>query len=206
MFIKHRGIAPRIDPSAYVAPTATVVGNVSIGPMAKVMFGAVINSEGSQIGIGNNVIISENAAIRATGEGDKDHPVDIGEYVFIGPHATILGAKLEPCCYIATGATILQGAEIRTGSVVAVGALVHANAVIPKDYFVPPHMIAIGDPVQLFSPDQKDELAKAIMSVGFAKVAFNMEASGKSRAEIYREAVMVRSGEYEAHFQDRIEE
>jgi len=45
MLIEHRGIAPQIDPSAYVAPTATIVGNVNVGPKAKIMFGAVINFE-----------------------------------------------------------------------------------------------------------------------------------------------------------------
>ncbi len=204
MIIKHRGIEPQIDPSAYIAPTATVVGNVNIGPKTKVMFGAVINSEGSRICIGRDTIVSENAVIRATGEGDKDHPVEIGENVFIGPHSTILGAMLEPCSYIATGATILQGAKICSGSVVTVGALIHANTIIPKDFFVSPYMIAVGNPVQLFSPEQKDEIGKAIMSVGFANVAFNIDVSGKSRAEIYRETTLVRSKEYEAHFTDQI--
>jgi carbonic anhydrase/acetyltransferase-like protein (isoleucine patch superfamily) len=84
MIIKHRGIEPQIDPSAYIAPTATIVGNVSMGMKAKVMFGAVVNSEGAKISIGENAIISENTVIRATAEGNKDHPVNIGDNVFIG--------------------------------------------------------------------------------------------------------------------------
>lgn len=204
MIIKHRGIEPQIEPTAYVAPTATIVGDVRIAAKTKVMFGAVINSEGSKITIGENGVISENVVIRATAEGNKDHPVNIGDHVFIGPHSTILGANLEPCSYIATGATILQGAKIGSGSVVTVGALIHANTVIPKDFFVPPNMIAVGEPVQLFSPDQKEEIEKAIMSVGFANVAFNIDATGKSRAEIYKETTLVRSREYEAHSEDQI--
>jgi len=204
MIIKHRGIEPTIDPSAYVAPTAAIIGDVKIGAHAKVMFGAVTNSEGSRICIGENVIISENVVIRATAAGNKDHPINIGDNVFIGPHSTILGATLEPCSYIATGATVLQGAKICSGAVITVGALIHANTLIPKDFFVPPNMIAIGDPVQLFSPDQKQEIGKAIVSVGFAHVAFNIETSGKSRAEIYKETTLVRSKEYEAHFSDKI--
>jgi len=204
MIIKHRGVEPQIDPSAYVAPTATIVGNVKIGARTKVMFGAVLNSEGAEIHVGENAIISENAVIRATASGNKDHPVNIGDNVFIGPQATILGATLESCSYIATGVTILQGAQISSGSVVTVGALVHANAVIPKDFFVPPNMIAVGEPVQIYSPDQTEEVGKAIMSVGFAGVAFNIDASGKSRAEIYKETTLVRSKEYEAHSSDQI--
>ena len=49
MIIKHRGIEPDIDPTAYVAPNATIIGNVQVGAHAKVMFGAVINSEGSSV-------------------------------------------------------------------------------------------------------------------------------------------------------------
>ena len=204
MIIKHRGIEPQIDPSAYIAPTATIVGNVRIGAKTKVMFGAVINSEGSKVIIGENTIISENAVIRATAEGNKDHPVNIGDNVFIGPHSTILGANLEPCSYIAASATILQGAKVCSGSVVTVGAIVHANSTIPKDFFVPPNMTAVGDPVQLFSPDQAEEVGKAIMSVGFANVAFNINPTGKSRDEIYKETTRVRSHEYKAHFEDKI--
>jgi carbonic anhydrase/acetyltransferase-like protein (isoleucine patch superfamily) len=206
MIIKHRGIEPQIDPTAYVAPTATIVGDVCIGAKAKIMFGAVINSEGSKISVGENAIVSENVVIRATAEGSTDHPVNIGDHVFIGPHTTILGATLDPCTYIATGATVLQGAQISSGSVVTVGALIHANTLIPKDFFVPPNMIAVGNPVQLLSPDQKEEIGRAIISVGFAKVAFNIDVEGKSRAEIYKESTSVRSKEYEAHLSDRVTE
>jgi len=206
MIIRHRGIEPQVDHTAYVAPTATLVGDVRIGARAKIMFGAVINSEGSRVTIGENVIISENVVIRATAEGNRDHAVTIGDHVFIGPHATILGAELEPGTYIATGATILQGAKVRSGAVVTVGALVHANTLIPEVFFVPPNTIAVGDPVELFSPDQREEVGKAIMAVGFAGVAFNIDPAGKTREEIYRETTLVRSREYEAHFSDLIEE
>ena len=97
----------------------------------------------------------------------------------------------------------MQGAKVYSGAVVTVGAIVHANTIIPKDYFVPPNMAAVGNPVQLFSPDQVAEVGKAIMSVGFANVAFNINPTGKSRAEIYKETTLVRSKEYEAHFDDK---
>ena len=204
MLIKHRGIEPYIDPSAYIAPTATIIGNVTIGAKTKVMFGAIINSEGSKVTIGETTIISENAVIRAASTGTKEHFISIGKNVFIGPHTTILGAILEPCCYIATSVTVLQGAKICSGSVVAVGALVHANAVIPQDFFVPPHTIAIGDPVQVYSPHEKEKIVTAITSMGFSKVAFNVDATGKMRAEVYREITEVRSDEYEEHLSDKI--
>ncbi len=154
MIIKHRGFEPQIDPSVYLAPTATVIGKVTIGANTKVMFGAVINSEGSEICIGGNVIISENTVIRATADGNQNHSVNIGDNVFIGPQSTILGANLASCSYIATGATILQGAKINSGAVVTVGALVHANTFIPKG-FCAAKQYRSRKPVQLFSPDQR---------------------------------------------------
>ncbi len=204
MIIKHRGIEPKIDSSSYVAPTATIIGNVSIAAKTKIMFGAVINSEGSKVTIGTGSVISENAVIRATAEGNREHSIEIGDHVFIGPHSTVLGALIESSCYVATGATILHGAKICSGSVIAVGALVHANAIIPKDFFVPPYMIAVGDPVHVYNPSEKEEIARAIMGIGFSKVAFNVDATGKTRAEIYREAADTRSREYDAHLSDQI--
>jgi carbonic anhydrase/acetyltransferase-like protein (isoleucine patch superfamily) len=204
MIIKHRGIEPQIDPSAYIAPNATIVGNVTIGPKTKIMFGAIINSEGSEISIGESTIISENAVVRATAEGNENHSVNIGRNVFIGPHTTILGTTLEPYSYIATGVTVLQGSKICSGSLIAVGALIHANTRIPKDSLIPPYIIAIGDPVQLFSPDQIEKVGEAIMSLGFANIAFNIDVTGKTRDEIYKETTLVRSKEYEAHFSDMV--
>lgn len=135
-----------------------------------------MDSEGSKVEIREYTIICENAVLRATASGDVDHPVIIGDHVFISPHATLLGCKVGPCSYIATGATVLQGATIHSGAVVAVGALVHAKTIVPRGFFVPPNTIAIGDPIKLYSPDEKDTLTHAIKPIGFAKVAFGVEA------------------------------
>jgi carbonic anhydrase/acetyltransferase-like protein (isoleucine patch superfamily) len=202
MMIKHRGIAPRIDDTAYVAPNAVVSGNVFIGPGSRIMYGAVLNSEGSRIEIGECAIICENAVIRATAAGDKDYPVFIGDHVFISPQATLLGCEVSSCAYIATGATVLQGARIHSGGVVAVGAFVHAKTVVPQDYFVPPNTIAVGDPVRLYSPDERAALTEAIKSIGFAKTAFNVEAGWEDRLARYKQATEVRSKEFGSHFDD----
>jgi len=202
MLIKHRGFEPVVDLSAFIAPTAVLVGKVRIGPRSRIMYGAILDSEDSKIGIGKCTIICENAVLRATASGDIDHPVLIGDHVFIGPHATLLGCIIEPCSYIATGATILQGATIHSGAVVAVGALVHAKTVVPSEFFIPPNTIAIGDPIKLYSPDQKEAVAEAIKSIGFAKTAFGIEADWEDRILRYRQATEVRSNEFKSHFDD----
>lgn len=204
MLIKHRDFEPIVDSSAYIAPTAVLVGKIHIGQESRLMYGAVVDSEGSDITIGECSVICENSVIRATASGDVEHPVIIGDNVFIGPHASVQGCTIESSTYLATGVTVLQGAKIETGAVIAIGALVHANTVIPKDFFVPPNAVAIGAPVQTYSPDEKEAVTQAIMAVGFAKVAFNTDVQGLSRADIYKEATKVRSKEFKHHFNDII--
>lgn len=204
MLIRHRGFVPVVDSSVFVAPNAVLVGRVSVGPRSRIMYGAILDSEGSRIEIGECTIICENAVVRATALPGADHPMLIGDHVFIGPHATLLGCALEPCCYIATGVTVLHGAKIHSGAVVAVGALVHARTVLPSEFFVPPNTIAIGDPVKLYSPDQKEALADAIKANGFAETAFGIDAGWENRTVRYKQATEVRSKEFESHFDDEI--
>src|SRR5215218_10250739 len=127
MLVRNRRAEPIIDPSAFVAPTAVLVGRVSVGPRARIMYGAVLDSEASKVEVG------------ATSAGGADLPVVVGDHAFVGPHATLLGCAVKPACYVATGATILQGATVESGAVVAVGPLVHANTKVPSEVFVPPN-------------------------------------------------------------------
>ncbi len=168
------------------------------------MYGSVVNSEASAIEIGKCSIICENAVLRATASGNQDYPVLIGDHVFISPQSTLIGCTVESNSYIATGVTILQGANIQSGAAVAVGAFIHANTVVPANFFIPPNNIAIGDPIRIYSPKEKEALAKAIKSIEFAKVAFNVDAEWENRFERYRQATAVRSKEFESHFNDEI--
>ncbi|MFX0103981.1 MAG: gamma carbonic anhydrase family protein [Candidatus Hodarchaeota archaeon] len=204
MIIKHRGFEPKFDSSVFIAPTATIIGKVSIGKDSRIMYGSTLDSEGSKIEIGECTVVCENAVLRATASGNREYPVIIGDYVFISPQSTLIGCEIESNSYIATGATILQGAVVQSGSAVAVGALVHANTVIPANSFIPPNNIAIGDPMKIYRPKDQEALAKAIKSIEFAKVAFNVDANWENRFERYRQATMVRSKEFESHFNDEI--
>ncbi|HZA20738.1 MAG TPA: acyltransferase, partial [Actinomycetota bacterium] len=132
-----------------MAQTAVLIGNVRIGPRCRILYGAVIDSEGSKVEIGATTIVSENAVIRATAAGDREHPVVVEDHVLVGPHATLLGCRIASCAYIATGVTVLHGATIGSGASIAVGALVHANAVVPDEFFVPPNVLAVGTPLEI---------------------------------------------------------
>ena len=204
MLIKHRGHKPVVHSSVYMASTAVIVGKTQIGPRSRIMYGATLDSEDSRIEIGECTIICENTVLRATASCDREYPVLLGNHVFVGPHATLLGCTIDSCSYIATGATVLHGAVIHSGAVVAVGALVHAKAVVPKEFFVPPYNIAMGTPIKLYSPDEKENLINAIKSIGFAKTAFDVEAQGEDRLARYQHIAEVRSKEFESHFQDEV--
>ena len=205
MLVRHRGEAPIVDPTAYVAPTAVLMGRVSIGPRARVMPGAVLDAEGSRVEVGDCAIVTEHAVLRATAVGDTYHPVRVADHVFVGPHATLLGCAVEAAAYVATGATVLHGATVGTGAVVAVGALVHAGTALPAGYFLGPNEIAVGDPVETYAPGDP-RLPEAIKSVGFARRAFGVETAWEDRVRRYRATAEVRSEEFAAHLDDEVVE
>jgi carbonic anhydrase/acetyltransferase-like protein (isoleucine patch superfamily) len=203
MLIRNREAQPIVDASAFVAPTAVLVGRVSVGPRARVMYGAVLDSEASKVEVGATAIVCENAVLRATSAGDRDLPVVVGDHAFVGPHATLLGCTVEPACYVATGATVLQGATVESGAVVAVSALVHANTRVPSEFFVPPNTIAVGDPLQVYAPGDEG-LPEAIRSANFAQTAFGVRTAWENRIQRYKETAEVRAEEFGSHLGDTV--
>lgn len=141
LLLPFRGVAPRIAPDAFLAPTAVVIGNVTIGPEASVWFGAVLRGDHPECGIevGARTNIQDNCVVHV---GDWQ-PTIIGADVTIGH-----GAKFESCtiadrCVIGMNAVILQEAMIGEGSLVA------ANAVVLEGTRVPPGSLVAGVPAQV---------------------------------------------------------
>jgi carbonic anhydrase/acetyltransferase-like protein (isoleucine patch superfamily) len=201
VLVRHRDHVPEVHPSAYVAPSAELIGRVTVGARARVMSGAVLDAEGSRVDVGECTILCEHAVLRATAVGDEEHPVLVGDHAFISPHTTLLGCEVGPSTYVATGATVLQGARLEAGAVVAVGALVHGGTVLPGEFFLAPGMIAIGDPVSVYAPGDPS-LPEAIKAVGFAGRAFGVSTEWEDRVTRYRQIAEVRSEEFGAHRDD----
>src|SRR3954471_20949123 len=99
MLIEHRGKRPSVDPSAYVAPTAVLCGDVRIGPDSRVLFGAVVSGEDGYVEIGERCVVMENALIR----GREAHRVELGDDVLVGPHAHVNGSVIGSGSFLATG-------------------------------------------------------------------------------------------------------
>ena len=107
MLIEHAGKQPRVDATAWVAPDATVCGDVIVGPGSRVLYGArLIGEAGGAIRIGRECIVMENAVIRAS----RKHSCTIGDHCLIGQNAHVTGATVEDEVFVATGAAIFHGA------------------------------------------------------------------------------------------------
>ncbi|HEV8390417.1 MAG TPA: gamma carbonic anhydrase family protein [Dongiaceae bacterium] len=172
MIIAHAGKAPRIDPAAWVAPDATICGDVEIGAGTRVMHGArIVGEAGGAIRIGRNVIVMENAVLRA---GPR-HPCQIGDHCLIGPHAHVTGATIEDEVFIATGASIFHGAQIGKGSEVRVNGTVHLKTRLAPGSSVPIGWIAVGDPARILSPDQHDAIWEIQKPLNFPLSVYGLD-------------------------------
>lgn len=151
---EHRGIRPRIDPTAVVAPTAAVVGDVTIGPGTRLGYGAVVTAESGPVALGADVIVMDNAVIRGTSR----HPVSVGDRVLVGPHASVSGCTVEDEAFLATGAVVFNGAVVGRGAEVRIGAVVHLRTRLGPGEVVPIGWVAVGDPALIAPPDRHEEI------------------------------------------------
>lgn len=155
MLIEHAGRRPLIDPAAWVAPDASVCGDVEIGAGSRILHGARIVAEaGSTLRLGRNCIVMQNAVVRATFR----HPCQTGDHCLIGPCAHVTGAVLEDQVFVATGAAVFHGAHLGRGTEVRVHATVHIRTRLEPGSTVPIGWVAVGEPARILPPDQHDEI------------------------------------------------
>jgi carbonic anhydrase/acetyltransferase-like protein (isoleucine patch superfamily) len=119
----------------YVAPGATLRGDVRMGLDSGVFPGAVVRGEAAFVEIGPRANVQDNCVVEAT----PGHPVRIGARVSMGHNAHVYGATIEEAALIAIGATVRPGARIGTHSIVA------ANATVPENMDVPEGKLVIGN-------------------------------------------------------------
>jgi carbonic anhydrase/acetyltransferase-like protein (isoleucine patch superfamily) len=112
----------------FIAPTATVIGNVTIAPGSSVWFGAVIRSDMALIQIGRNTSVQDNAVIHVR-EGIETR---IGDQVTMGHGAIVHGAQIEDTVLIGIGAIVLDRARVGESSIVGAGAVVTEGTQIPR--------------------------------------------------------------------------
>ncbi len=115
-------------PGVYVAPTATIIGNVVIAPGSSVWFGAVLRSDMALIELGRNTSVQDNAIIHVS-EGVE---TKVGDNVTIGHGAIVHGACVEDTVLIGIGAIVLDNATIGEGSIIGAGAVITEGKQVPK--------------------------------------------------------------------------
>lgn len=128
-----------VDPSSWIAPSATVVGEVYLAKQASIWFGTVIRGDTAPITIQEQSNIQDLCCLHA----DPGFPCHIGKRVSIGHGAIVHGATIEDDCLIGIGSIVLNGAVIGTGSIVGAGALV------PEGKTIPPGSLVVGVPARI---------------------------------------------------------
>lgn len=125
-----------IDPTAWIAPTATVVGEVYLGPQSSIWFGAVLRGDVEPIRIGQQTNVQDLSCLHA----DPGKPCILGDRVTVGHRAVVHGATVEDECLIGIGAVVLNEAVIGRHSIVGAGAVVTEGKIIP------PRSLVLGMP------------------------------------------------------------
>ena len=129
MILCFEGMTPRVDPSAFIAPTAVIIGNVEIGADSSIWFGAVIRGDNREhpIRIGARTSVQDNVVVHVSRRG----PTTVGDDVTIGHGAVIESCEVGDGCLIGMNAVVLQRARVGERVLVAAGAIVPSGAEIP---------------------------------------------------------------------------
>ena len=182
MTIRHLGREPSIHPQAYVAPSAVISGQVSIGAGSCIMHGAVLAAEGGPVQIGAGCVIMEHAVLRGTAR----HPLLIGDHVLAGPHTQLTGATVTDEVFIAAGAMVCNGAHLGRAAAVGAGAVVHLGAIVAPRARIPVGWVAVGDPARIYPPGEAEAIGAGLAETGwsFLPLAFGIDDAGGRREQL----------------------
>lgn len=148
IILSYRGRSPKIHPSAYIAPGAVVVGDVTIGAESSVWFSCVVRGDVHFIRIGERTNIQDGSVVHVTRDRAS---VTMGNDVTIAHSATVHGCTIEDRVLVGMGATILDGASVEAGSIVGAGCLV------PPGFEVPAGTLVTGVPARVRRELGEDE-------------------------------------------------
>ncbi|MEA3554232.1 MAG: gamma carbonic anhydrase family protein [Campylobacterota bacterium] len=155
MLLKFKKWFPKIKKSAWIAPSADVIGNVKIGKDSSIWFGVVVRGDVHKIRIGKRTSIQDLSMVHVTHYKKDDmsdgHPTIIGDDVTIGHKVMLHGCTIKNGCLIGMSATILDGAVIGEGSIVGAHSLVTSNKVFP------PNSMIMGSPAKVVKTLSKEE-------------------------------------------------
>jgi carbonic anhydrase/acetyltransferase-like protein (isoleucine patch superfamily) len=137
----------------------------------------------------------ENAVIR----GRARHPAVIGDDVLVGPHTHVNGARVEDGCFLATGTSLFPGSVAGAGTEIRVNAVVQVNTVLSPGTTVPIGWVAVGDPAQLFPPDQHERIWAVQKPLDFPGTVYGLPRDASATERMSRQSAW-----FVAHFDDRV--
>jgi carbonic anhydrase/acetyltransferase-like protein (isoleucine patch superfamily) len=126
MITAYNQIVPTIGKNVFIAPTAVVIGDVTIGDGASIWFNAVLRGDMAPIKIGANTNIQDNCTIHT----DFGKPAIIGDHVTVGHNAVVHGCTIDDGSLVGIGAIVLNGAHVMEQTVVAAAAVVREGACV----------------------------------------------------------------------------
>jgi carbonic anhydrase/acetyltransferase-like protein (isoleucine patch superfamily) len=186
MLVQHGEYRPKVDSTAWVAPTAVVSGAVTIGARARVLHGAILTAEGdATLTVGSECVIMDQAVLRASGRFN----LSLGASCLVGPHTYLTGCSVGPRTFVATGAMIFNGATLGEACVVTLDGKVHIDTDLPAGTRVPMGHIAYGRPGKVYRPDQALEVHELMDRLGFMDYVFGVKSHDRRRAEVMDEAM-----------------
>ena len=148
MIFPYKNSLPTIDETAFIAPTADIIGNVHIGANASVWFGAVIRGDDEVATIGEGTNVQDLVCIHVA----HGYPTTIGRHVTIGHSAIVHACTIGDHSLIGMGATILDGAQI--GHHVIIGA----NSLVPQNKVIPDYSMVFGSPAKVIRRLTEEEV------------------------------------------------
>ena len=129
----------KVAPNAFIAPNATVLGDVEVGEEASIWYGAIVRGDTAPIRIGQQTNIQDLCVLHA----DPGFPCSLGKRVTVGHGAIVHGATIEDDVLIGMRAVVMNGARVGAGSIVGVGAVVTEGMVVP------PRSLVMGVPAKI---------------------------------------------------------
>jgi gamma-carbonic anhydrase len=129
LIVPHKGFVPRIAPSAFIAPNATLVGDVEIGENASIWFGVILRGDGPGIRIGENSNLQDGTVVHVASRGLM---TVVGRNVTVGHMALLHACEVQDGAFIGMHSTVLDGAVVESGAMVAAGALVAPGKIVRR--------------------------------------------------------------------------
>ncbi|MBI1390704.1 MAG: gamma carbonic anhydrase family protein [bacterium] len=164
LVLPYQDAVPHIGADVFIAPNASVIGDVVLGDRSSVWFSAVARGDIAAVRVGDDTNIQDNAVLHV---GDDD-PCIVGANVVVGHQAILHGCVVEDDCLIGMGAIVLNQAVVGRGSLIGAGALVTQGTKIP------PYSLVLGSPAKVIRELTADERAnQAVFAPKYVKVARN---------------------------------